>query len=80
MGNERRASAGGTQSDAARAKAIQAETVRELKRALADGGSGIDYEQFRAELDAVIDPSPKDWYEWAAHADRYIRRGALEEV
>jgi hypothetical protein len=80
MGNEKHWNTGGTQSDTARAKAARAETVRELRRALADGGSGIDYEQFWADVDGNLDHSPKDWYEWAAHTDRHVCLDRLEEV
>jgi hypothetical protein len=53
--------------------------VDELRRAIARG-PGIDYDELRADLDATIDPYPKDWYEWAAHTDRHVDLGRLEEV
>lgn len=51
----------------------------ELAEALADIPS-IDYEQLRADLDAVLDFSPKDWYEWAARTDRHVDRSRLGEI
>ncbi|HET8863478.1 MAG TPA: hypothetical protein VFM94_09540 [Solirubrobacterales bacterium] len=53
--------------------------MEELRKALARG-SDIDYERFRADIDANIDHSPKDWYEWAARTDRHVCIGKLEEV
>lgn len=57
----------------------ESEIVDELRGAIARG-PGIDYDKFRADLDATVDPYPKDWYEWAAHTDRHIDFGRLEEV
>ena len=51
----------------------------ELRRALSRG-PGLDYEQLRADLDATIDPGPKDWYEWAARTDRHVCLGRLEGI
>jgi hypothetical protein len=51
--------------------------AKELAEALADAPV-IDYEELRRDLDAVADPSPKDWYAWAARTDRHVCRGALE--
>jgi len=65
--------------DAPRQADSELDLVDELRRALARG-PGIDYDKFRADLDATIDPYPKDWYEWAAHTDRHIDLGWLEEV
>ena len=54
--------------------------ARELAEALADIPP-IDYEQFRADIDAVFDDGgPKDWYEWAARTDRHVDLDRLEEV
>jgi len=69
---------GGAGSDAAPG-AGGTDLADELRKALVNGDSGIDYEQFRAELDAVADPAPKDWWAWAERTDRHIRRGALEQ-
>jgi hypothetical protein len=52
--------------------------ARELAEALADAPS-IDYEQLRADLDAVAGPGSKDWYEWAAGARRHVDLSLLEE-
>jgi hypothetical protein len=45
-----------------------------------EGAPAIDYEQLRADLDAIADPSPKDWYEWAASIDRHVCLGRLEDI
>jgi hypothetical protein len=58
---------------------VQLDLANELRKALA-GGSAIDYEQLRADLDAVADPSPKDWHAWAARADRHVCLSKLEEI
>ena len=51
--------------------------ARELATALADAPV-IDYEELRRDLDAYVDPRPKDWYAWAARTDRHIGRRALD--
>lgn len=38
----------------------------------------IDYEQLRADLDAVADPGTRDWYDWQARNGRHVRPGGLE--
>lgn len=45
------------------------EATQELNLELDSDSPFGDYESFCAELDAVLDPSPKDWWEWA---DRYF--------
>lgn len=35
----------------------------------------IDYEELRADLDAVADQTPWGWDDWEAWADRHVRRG-----
>lgn len=40
----------------------------------------IDYDELRADLDAHADPSPKDWYAWAASTDRHVCLSRLEEA
>jgi hypothetical protein len=57
----------------------QSDLAKELRQALARG-SGIDYKRLRADLDAVADPGPKDWYEWAARTDRHVRLSRLEDI
>jgi hypothetical protein len=52
--------------------------AEELREALANGRSGIDYTQLRADLDAIADPGPKDWCAWAGRTDRHIRRSVFE--
>ena len=53
--------------------------ARELAEALADVPP-IDYEQFRADIGAIFDDGPKDWYEWAARTDRHVDLDRLEEI
>jgi hypothetical protein len=43
------------------------------------GAPSIDLEELRAESDAYLDPSPKDWYAWAARNDRHVCLSRLEE-
>jgi len=50
----------------------------ELADALADAPA-IDYEQLRADLDAVADPGSKDWYEWAEGARRHVDLSLVED-
>lgn len=52
--------------------------AKELVEAFADVPS-IDYERLRADLDAIADPSPRDWYDWQARNGRHVRRGGLEQ-
>lgn len=55
------------------------ELERALRAAVAKG-SGIDYEQFRADLDAVADPRVRDpWSEWGARADGHVGSGGAEQ-
>jgi hypothetical protein len=51
----------------------------ELADALANAPS-IDYEQLRADLDAVADPGLKDWYDWAARSGRHVNLSLFEEI
>ncbi|HEX6688160.1 MAG TPA: hypothetical protein VF085_05790 [Solirubrobacterales bacterium] len=60
-----------------RDKRDQRAAAKEFVAAVADIPR-IDYEQLRADLDAIADPGRKDWYAWAARTDRHIRRGALD--
>jgi hypothetical protein len=53
--------------------------AKELTEALGDT-SGVDYKKLRADLDADADPSPKDWYTWAARTDRHFSLSKLEEI
>lgn len=69
----------GTGREAEHSQHGPGDLAKELRDALARGPA-IDYEQLRADLDAHIDPGPRDWYEWAARADRYVCLGGLEEV
>jgi hypothetical protein len=50
----------------------------ELAEALADVPP-IDYEQLRAEIDAVADPTPWGWDDWQAWADRHLGRDSSDD-
>ncbi len=76
--DKRRLGPGGVAHEGRPHKRRQFVPARELAEALADLPP-IDYEQFRADVDAFADPTPWGWDDWQTWGDRHLGRDSSDD-